>query len=625
MRSRYYLLVFVLFAICTSIFSSVQSDSVQCYLRLTDKLKMKSIEDAVGDGVKALNYATSIGSKRGGALANKKLGELYLLQLKFEKAKISIESALNYFKESNEKDLYSQTLLVLGNYYEKLGNYNKALENYTSAFEYFKISGNVQGQKSAYNNIGTIYYATAEENKALSFYTLAFSLDSIGIDTTVRKDILANIGTIYYDLGKFDSALVFFEKVKKIEKTRNDSLGLGKTLNSIGSSFLAKNNIYEAHKFLVEGLNVSKKVGDKHTLSSLYCNLGMLALQKDDQDLALEYFDSCEVIASENNVIDVLLNVYYQKSKIFELEKDFKHALSFYQLYEELRQSILVKKGFISETETLLLKQRNENEILRLEKAEQKRKTLIVLLLSLLTLAVLSSSSILYISQLRQKGKLETALSEIQKQQFQAVIEAQERERKRIASDLHDSVGQMLSLTKLRMSDLLDNISSINDEYKYDVERTIKVIDEACQEVRQISHNLMPGSLIRLGFVAATKDLVRKVNQNGKLAVDFKVINIEERLEEKIEVALYRILQEILNNAIKHSNADKMYIVLGRENNAIELNVRDNGVGFDTKNINSNIGIGWKNINSRLAVVNGKININSESGKGVHIQLRVPA
>ncbi len=166
MRSRYYLLVFVLFAICTSVFSSVQSDSVQCYLRLTDKLKMKSIEDAVGDGVKALNYATSIGSKRGGALANKKLGELYLLQLKFEKAKISIESALNYFKESNEKDLYSQTLLVLGNYYEKLGNYNKALENYTSAFEYFKISGNVQGQKSAYNNIGTIYYATAEENKA---------------------------------------------------------------------------------------------------------------------------------------------------------------------------------------------------------------------------------------------------------------------------------------------------------------------------------------------------------------------------------------------------------------------------------------------------------------------------
>ena len=625
MRSRYYYFLFFLFAICIKSFSSVSNDSVQLYLSLAEETKLKDVELAVDNGVKALNYAANTGSKRHVAMSNKKLGELYLLQLNFEKAKTSIESALAYFKESNEKDLYSQTLIILGNYNEKLGNYNSALKNYISAFETFKSAGCVHGQKLACNNIGTIYYTTADEDKALSFYKLALSLDNTESDTTIQKEILANIGAIYYDMWKYDSALIYFEKVRDIEKTLDDSLGLGKTLNSLGSSFLAMNNLNEANKFYSEGLKVSKKVGDKHSQGSLYCNIGMLVLQKGEQEIALEYFDSCEAIASEYNLINVLLNVYYQKSKIFEQKNDFKQALGFYQLYEELRQSILVEKGLMSETETLLLRQRNENEVLRLEKAEQKRKTLIVFLFSLLALVIMSSGSIFYISQLRQKGKLETALSEIQKQQFQAVIEAQEQERKRIASDLHDSVGQMLSLTKLNMTDLLDNISQISEEYEEVVKKTIKVVDEACLEVRQISHNLMPGSLIRLGFAAATKDLVRKLNQNDKLTIDFKVNDVNGRMDEKVEVALYRILQEILNNAIKHSKADKIYIVLGMDDDNIELSIRDNGIGFDTRKINQNLGIGWKNINSRLAGVDGEIKIDSELGKGVHIKMLVPA
>lgn len=444
------------------------------------------------------------------------------------------------------------------------------------------------------------------------------------IDKEHYEKKLAQMGEAFFIRNYYDSALIYFNHLIKINVEAGDSLNLGKAYNSVGNIYFVKNKLKKALEVFKSAQLISKEQGDPYSLGIAYSNIAITYLSNKDFKAANLYFDSSMSVARQYQFNDILLSTYYQKSKALKSAKENTQSGVYNLLFNELQDSILSGKDTSKASQALLFNQQQENKLLRLEKNQQRRKTLLIILFSTFIIVLISSASIIYISQLRQKNKLEAELARLQKQQFQAVLEAQERERKRIASDLHDSVGQMLSLTKLNMSDLMDNIADFDSQYSQEVRKSIEIIDEACQEIREISHNLMPGSLIRLGFVAATKDLIRKLNHKDKLKIDFRIVNLDERLGEKIEVALYRILQEILNNALKHSQANKIYIVLSKEDNMVELSIRDNGIGFNPDIITKSKGIGWKNIYSRLAVINGTMEVKSRIGQGVHIKIEVP-
>jgi signal transduction histidine kinase len=201
------------------------------------------------------------------------------------------------------------------------------------------------------------------------------------------------------------------------------------------------------------------------------------------------------------------------------------------------------------------------------------------------------------------------------------VIEAQEKERKRIAEDLHDSLGQMLSTIKLHMVSIEDSEAMNSTENKGVLNNAIGYIDDACNEVRNISHHLMPGALIRLGLIPALGDIIENINKTNKVEINFTNNGFEKRLNESTEINIYRIIQELIRNTIKHSQATKIDINMSRENNHISLTIEDNGKGFDTSKISESEGIGWKNIYSRLAILNGKINISSEINRGTKISI----
>lgn len=446
-------------------------------------------------------------------------------------------------------------------------------------------------------------------------------------DTIKSSEYLNNaillVGKMHFEKRNYDSALKCFEYLKNLNIEAENVLDKSKLYNYLGDAYFAKNNLSAALEYFNKAITLSKEQYNYYNLGSAYSNLGLSYLNKHDLQKADKYLDSSILIAKSFDYPDILLNAYYQKSKLYQKEGKDTESQRYSNFYSELRDSILAQDTN-SAPGILLYHEQQENKLLLLEKKQDRRKTVYIILFSLFIIVLISAASAIYITQLRQKNKLENELASLQKHQFNAVLEAQESERKRIASDLHDSVGQMLSVTKLNMSDLLDSISEIDKVHQHDVRKTIEIIDEACQEIREISHNLMPGSLMRLGFVAATRDLIRKLNHKDKLHIDFRTVHIEERLDEKIEVALYRILQEILNNAMKHSDASKIYIILSKSSNQIELSIRDNGKGFNTDIIKKSKGIGWKNIYSRLSVINGDMSVKSKEGQGVHIKIEVP-
>ncbi len=208
-----------------------------------------------------------------------------------------------------------------------------------------------------------------------------------------------------------------------------------------------------------------------------------------------------------------------------------------------------------------------------------------------------------------------------QRDSFRTVIEATEKERKRVAEDLHDGLGQLLSTAKL-------NLTAIelpqNPEEHSSIETSLSLLDEACQEVRHISHNMMPGTLIRLGLVSAVKEQARKINESGKILVTVTISGFEKRMDETREIAMYRVIQEILNNSIRYASATDIEIRLEQLADGYLFRIKDNGKGFDPKVLEQSKGIGWRNIRSRVDLLQGNIDLKTAPGKGTVLNIWVP-
>jgi signal transduction histidine kinase len=202
------------------------------------------------------------------------------------------------------------------------------------------------------------------------------------------------------------------------------------------------------------------------------------------------------------------------------------------------------------------------------------------------------------------------------------VLEAGENERIRIARELHDGLGQILSTAKLQLYSLEEQLDS---ESKANLQNTLSIIDEAVVEVRTISHNMMPAVLMRLGLVPALHEMARKINMAKKVKIDLGVDDFNNHLSKDAEIAIYRIVQEILNNALKHSNASRIDIRLKRRNNDVLLSIGDNGIGMDASKVEKSSGIGWLSINARVSMLNGSISINSMNGTGTVVNVKLVA
>jgi len=201
-----------------------------------------------------------------------------------------------------------------------------------------------------------------------------------------------------------------------------------------------------------------------------------------------------------------------------------------------------------------------------------------------------------------------------------AVFNAQEEERGRVAKDLHDGIGQQIGAVSLHFQALSNKILKINDELKDDVGKIKKIITDTGTDVRNISHRMMPRALTEQGLIDALQDMLDISLSNSKITYNFEHFNMEERLPKNIEVGLYRIAQELINNILKHSGAGKVDMQLVKKEKQCILIVQDDGKGIEVKDSD---GIGIRNMNSRLNALNGELNLESDSGSGTTAIVRI--
>ncbi|MBS4064017.1 MAG: sensor histidine kinase, partial [Chitinophagaceae bacterium] len=201
--------------------------------------------------------------------------------------------------------------------------------------------------------------------------------------------------------------------------------------------------------------------------------------------------------------------------------------------------------------------------------------------------------------------------------------EAEETERSRIAKDLHDSVGQMMSAARMNLSSFSNTVQLHDIEQKQSLSNIITLVDESCKEVRAVSHSMMPQILLKKGLPEAVEELVTRINSNV-LKINLHAEGFEQRPHSNIETILYRVIQECVNNTLKHAEAKHMDISIIKEAEMISITIEDDGKGFTLSETDAEEGMGLKNIRNRVRFLKGEVNFDTAPGKGTSIVIHVP-
>lgn len=542
----------------------------------------------------------------------------------------NIYEALEYYQSSKilfnsirqYKD-YSYTLSNIGVCYEKLYDYDKASEYYIEALGFFDKMQDSIGLAACYNNLGVILQKQNNLSESLSYFKKSLEIKNLLNNTFSYKQTLSNIGNIYYLLDSLDNAMKIFNNCFLIEKDLNDSQSLIYTHLNIGNTYSKLNNEKNAILHYEKAIDIADSLNNIIAISTIYSKIGELNFELNNYDKAEEYFlKSIKILNKDYNNYDNLISYKYL-SEIYELKGDLELALNYHQLYSQLL-SIQLKNKVIPESVANYYYQKKDQTIDTLSAVTARQQRNIIILIALLVLTLVISYFIFLNKKLKHQIEIRKRISEEQQLRFMSVIEALEMERKRIAGDLHDSLGYMLSTVKLNLSGMEEGINNKDENHIRFYNNALELIDNACAEVRTLSHNLMPASLRRLGLIAGLKDMIRKINDSGKLIIQYDIVEIKQRIEEKKEIAIYRIIQELCNNIIKHANADKALINIKINNSIFIATIQDNGKGIMPENLEKETGIGWKNIYSRVEMLNGKVEIDFNYKNGTSIKLNIP-
>jgi len=238
---------------------------------------------------------------------------------------------------------------------------------------------------------------------------------------------------------------------------------------------------------------------------------------------------------------------------------------------------------------------------------------------------VLGSLCYLYYSWRGLKQALHIQQSIIRQQTSAAkgIIEAEENDRMRIAGDLHDGVGQLLSATRMNLDTLLGEGSNNSKAWHELATKTLGMVDDGCREVRSIAHQMMPNVLLKRGLMAALRDMADQLDSPA-LKVSLETAGIDRRLDSNIELVLYRVIEESVTNVLKHAGANQLYIQLVKDDNEISVTIEDNGAGFNSLRGEKIVNKGLKNINNRVEYLKGTVEISSAPGKGTLIAIIIP-
>ena len=571
---------------------------------------------AIATYKKAARLSESSGFDLGSFRANSYIAIVFNDLAVYDSAIYYNRLALPFAEKLNYKKGIAATYINLGNTYQFYGEYDKVVENYINGINIFKSTKDSVNASRSYQNLASLFSSIGQHDKELEYLKLAL-LTNPNENIEQNGMVYGDLGLAYSKLDQLPKALSFFQKADSVsKKVSNKRLDFFVARN-FGEYHMLNNTYNKAIPFYLKALQLNDSLNEKYYRADLLRNLGEAYSKTSNFTQAKTYLEQALAFAKANNIKELQEKIYLELALMNAAQGNYKKAYEYKNLSEIFSDSLKNENHIkqINRLEKQFATKNKDNEItvqkLKLEQQEsqlQKRKmqTNYAIAIAIFSLITMIGLWMYYKQRQRRKNQeLLVLKNEAQINSLESLIEGEERERFRIAKELHDGVNGYLSAIKHKLNTFLE----LNNKT---IKEAVVMIDKSCEQVRAISHNLVPPALENFDLQTATSDYCTNMNNIHPPKITFNYLGDDVVLPKIVEINIFRIIQELVTNSIKHANASKIDVQLSIRDNSIQLAVEDDGTGFDLENTESD-GIGISNLKHRVSFLNGEMDISSNS------------
>ena len=559
---------------------------INAAIKLVESYQLKNFDSTIIEGDKALRLARKNTDSIGVAQLKRHIGVANYFSGKYDVAAKYLQEAIAILEKDNKnRSKLAPVYNDLAKLYRKTRDLDKALENYSNANAIYRSLNDTAGIAMILNESGVVYEYKYDYKEAVNRYTMSMHLAEKAGDSLSVSYSLSNIAGVYVIEKKYDLA----------------------------------------EKNLLRCLRIREILKDSFSMALAYSDLGVAMNAKGDYKKAIDYLTLSNRLAEKMRYPELQSNNYNELSAVSQKQGDFQKAFEYFNKRTALRDSLfnLEKTKEIQRLNSQYETARKEQQIQSQQSRIRMQNYLMAGIGVLVVLGLLLAFSYYKRYRLKQESQLQAEILKQQELKARAILEAEENERQRIAKDLHDGVGQMMSAAKMNLSAIESELSFTDPKQKESFDKAISLVDESCKEVRTVSHIMMPNALLRNSLGNAIHEFVNKLS-NKTMQVHVYTEGLDEKLDSNVETVLYRVIQECVHNAMKHAQATNLDISLIRDKDGISGTVEDNGKGFDPADKEKFEGIGLKNIITRIEYLRGTVDFDSAPGRGTVIAMHVP-
>ncbi len=525
-------------------------------------------------------------------------------------------------------------LNVLGNMYLSAEKIKEAMECYTKAIDICK-------KNNDYKNLSRAYIGMYNFHKQSNQYDIAAVFVNNNLKLSEQYNYLPGIAKSKYGMAAlFDDHLYpekkdtfnltfklmneardIWAKLKDTAQMYRTQIGIAEALSNYGLYDTAIATLENIKEILVDAFQQNFAAPYFFTLGKIYNEkAGAFNENKEYHLKAIENFNNAIEYAKMMNNSKYLLWSYNWLATSYRFIDDYKNAYQYKKRYSNLNDSLL-DAGYLQSLSSAQHKYEQEKKEKEIIKKNILNKILIGGAVALLLIGLLGYRNFI-IKQKFQQQQITELEKDKQLLAIDAMLKGQEEERSRLAKDLHDGLGGMLSGVKLSFVNMKENMV-MDAESVSSFENSIMQLDNTIAELRKVAHNLMPEALVKFGLTNAILDFCNSMQLASKTKIIFEPMGTERQLSNTADLYVYRIIQELINNAIKHAAPNQILVQLTKTTDKVLLTVEDDGKGFNKELLQSATGIGMKNLQQRVDYFKGKIDFASQPGEGTSVNIEL--
>lgn len=579
-------------------------------------LKLKDLPIAKSHMDSAMSAYQNLKLPRKIALSDFQYSVLYRLGGDYDEAIKSLTKYQDYVEEVKDTANWIYAYYEKGVIYSQKGDLQTSLEEFYNANELSEATGNLDMANTSLNSIGLVYNDLAKYDEAIiAFKKVLVGYKELGIRSEHLGDVYNGLASSYKNQKKYEEATENFDKAISVYEKNNSEFGVAIANFNKALIYIAQNQFKEALPLLNIAYEKQKANG---FITELVLTISSLA----EVHFELGNYKDGELLLNEGLQLDMesklaAKDLYFGLYRIHNIKGEYQKALGFHEVYVKYKDSVydeeniksinLLQKQFETEKKNKEIAEQHL-ELQQQENSLQKKNNQMTLLYVVSLLLLIASVLTWLIFKQKNKRKhqeLLTVKREYQIKSLEALIEGEEKERFRIAKELHDGVNGDLSAIKYKLSSLIEMNNKV-------IKEAITMIDDSCKQVRAISHNLVPPSLENFSLIEATEAYCNNMDAVNPIVINFQFIGNEFQLSKKAEINIFRIIQELVTNSLKHAEANEIDVQMSCQNNLLQVTVEDDGIGFDKTEM-KNKGIGLSNIESRIEYLNATVDFLSNT------------